>query len=110
MQLNLRKLRSVSKKEGKDIIARGLKLNEEAGELSAEILKYKGHKGSDKTKQEILKDLQEEAIDTLIMALDILVYTGAKEKQIAKVMDKKLDKWLKNLRKRNATPEYIRLK
>jgi hypothetical protein len=44
-----------------------------------------------------LEDLKEEGVDVLIMALDILMYVGASEKEIRKVMDRKLDKWKKNL-------------
>jgi NTP pyrophosphatase (non-canonical NTP hydrolase) len=91
------KLRKVSKLEPKNLKSRGLKLGEEYGELVTEILKYKGEKGSEKTADEILIDLKEEAVDCLIMSLDILVYTGCSDKYIAKILNKKLDKWMKNV-------------
>lgn len=87
----------VSRREKKSLVERGLKLNEEAGELAAEILKYIGEKGANgKTKKEILADLHLEAVDCLLMAMDILVHTGAKEKTIAKIMDRQLSKWERN--------------
>lgn len=92
-----KKLRKVSKLEQKNLFGRSIKLGEEYGELMAEVLKYKGEKGSNKSPEEILKDLQEEAVDCLIMAIDILVYTGAKDKDITKTLHRKLDKWLKNV-------------
>lgn len=88
-----RRVVKVSRLEKKSLSRRGLKLNEEAGELSAEILKYLGEKGSDKPKSEILKDLHLEAVDVMLMAMDILVRTGAKDKDITKIMNKQLDKW-----------------
>jgi NTP pyrophosphatase (non-canonical NTP hydrolase) len=87
----------VSKLEKKSLVSRGLKLNEEAGELAAEILKYVGEKGANgKSQKEILADLHLEAVDCLLMAMDILVHTGASEKVIAKIMKSQLKKWEKN--------------
>ena len=87
----------VSKLEKKNIVERGLKLNEEAGELAAEILKLEGKKGSKgKTKEEILYDLHLEAIDCMLMAMDILVHTKATNKRINEIIDSQLKKWEKN--------------
>ena len=89
-----KRVRKVSKLEKKSLVARGLKLNEEAGELAAEILKLEGMKGAKgKTRKEILYDLHLEAIDCMLMSMDILVYTGATEKRIAAIMNSQLDKW-----------------
>ena len=81
------------------MVERGLKLNEEAGELAAEILKLKGLKGSSKSKKEILFDLHLEAIDCLLMAMDILVHTKASEKRIEQIMNSQLDKWERGFKK-----------
>ena len=90
-----RKLIKASKSENRSLVARGLKLNEEAGELAAEILKYKGMKSTKgKTKKEVLYDLHLEAVDCLIMAFDVLVATGATNKRIDCIMNSQLDKWM----------------
>lgn len=90
-------IRRVSKLEKKTLVERGLKLNEEAGELAAEILKLEGKKGSKgKTKEEILYDLHLEAIDCMLMAMDILVHTKATNKRINEIIDSQLKKWEKN--------------
>lgn len=89
----------VSKLEKKSLVSRGLKLNEEAGELAAEILKYVGEKGAKgKSQKEILADLHLEAVDCLLMAMDILVHTGASNKVISKIMKSQLNKWEKNFK------------
>ena len=90
-------IRRVSKLEKKTLVERGLKLNEDAGELAAEILKLEGKKGSKgKTKEEILYDLHLEAIDCMLMAMDILVHTKATNKRINEIIDSQLKKWEKN--------------
>jgi NTP pyrophosphatase (non-canonical NTP hydrolase) len=89
----------VSKREKKSLVSRGLKLNEEAGELAAEILKYVGEKGCNgKSRKQVLAALHLEAVDCLLMSMDILVHTGATEKIIKKIMKKQLDKWEKNFK------------
>lgn len=88
----------VSKLEKKSLPCRGLKLCEEAGELAAEILKLCGEKGTKgKTKREVLADLHLEAVDCMLMSMDILVITGAKEKTIKTIMDNQLKKWERKL-------------
>jgi hypothetical protein len=89
----------VSNREKKSLLARGVKLGEEYGELAAEILKYEGEKGSNgKSRKQILFALHLEAIDCLLMAMDILVHTHANEKEINKIMERQLDKWERNSR------------
>ncbi len=86
--------------EKKSLSDRGLKMCEEAGELAAEILRYQGLKGAKgKTKEEILYMLHLEAVDCLLMSMDILVKTGATEKRIRKIMDSQLKKWAKGIEK-----------
>ena len=92
-------VRRVSKLEKKTLIERGLKLNEEAGELAAEILRIKGKKGSrGKTKKEILYDLHLEAVDCMLMAMDNLVHTEASDKRINSIIDSQLEKWSKGIK------------
>ena len=88
------KVRKVSKLEKKTLSERTVKLMEEAGELAAEVLRYQNLKGAKgKKKAEILYDLHLEAVDTLLMAMDILTYTGATTKRINKIANIQLAKW-----------------
>ena len=90
-------IRRVSNLETKTLIERGLKLNEEAGELAAEILRLEGKKGSrGKSQKEILYDLHLEAIDCMLMAMDILVHTKAPNKRINAIINSQLKKWEKS--------------
>lgn len=96
-----RKVKEVTRLEKKSLVARGLKLNEEAGELAAEILRLKGMKGAKgKTKQQILDDLHLEAVDCMLMAFDILVHTGASDKKVTSIMNSQLKKWRKGIDER----------
>ena len=88
------KLKRISKKEKRSLLARALKANEEAGELSAEVLKLEGEKGRNgKTEKEVREHLWLEAIDTLTVCMDILVATGATQKKIDEIFNQQMDKW-----------------
>jgi NTP pyrophosphatase (non-canonical NTP hydrolase) len=94
------KLVKASLKTKRDIIARALKLSEETGELAAEALKIRGLKGKGgKNDVEVLHDLREEAVDVFIMSLDILLFTKTSEEELNRLIDKKLNKWLKQIKK-----------
>ena len=96
-----KQVRKVSKLEKRSLLARGLKLNEEAGELSAEILKFLGEKGrKGKTKLEVLDHLRLERIDCLLMSMDILCHIGTSDKQITDIMNSQLAKWKLGLKDR----------
>lgn len=87
-------VRKVSKLETKSLTARGVKLMEEAGELAAEILRVEGEKNfKGKSKEQVLYDLHLEAVDTMLMAMDILVHTGATDKRIKEIMKNQMEKW-----------------
>ena len=89
-----RKVRRVSKLETKSLTARGVKLMEESGELAAEILRVEGEKSrKGKSKEQVLCDLHLEAVDCMLMAMDILVHTGATDKHIREIMKNQLEKW-----------------
>ena len=95
-----KKVREVSLLEKKTLIERGLKLNEEAGELAAEILRLEGKKDSEgKSQDQILYDLHLEAVDCLLMAMDILVHTNASKKRIELIIDRQLNKWKRGVKK-----------
>ena len=95
-----RKLKRISRLEPKSLAERGLKLCEENGELAAEIFKLLGKKKTNQTKKETLEHLREEAVDCLIMALDILVKVKTSDKTINRILNAKLDKWLDKMEKR----------
>ena len=89
-----KKIRTSSKCENRKLSDRMVKLTEEVGELAAEVSKYKGLKGSKgKTKQEILDDLRLEAVDVMIMAMEMLCFTETSDDQINNIMDSQLNKW-----------------
>ncbi len=94
------KLRRISKLESKSLAERGLKLGEEYGELAAEIFKLLGKKSTNQTKKETLEHLREEAVDCLIMSLDILVKVKTSDKDVRRLLNAKLDKWLDKMEKR----------
>lgn len=93
-------LRRVSRLEPKSLAERGLKLTEENGELAAEIFKLLGKKKTTATKKQTLANLREEAVDCLIMAMDILAHTKTSNRQVKRIFDRKLEKWLDKMEKR----------
>lgn len=93
-----KKLRKISKLTEKNLVERLAKLTEESGELAAEILKYKGLKQTDKTVKEVRADLEEEAVDTLIMGLDIVAYLEMSDTKVRRLLSKKMKKWLDGLK------------
>lgn len=91
---------SLKPKDHKMLLQRALKLNEEAGEISAEVLKLTGYKGTTEDTQTIINNLKEEAIDALICSLDIINHMGMTEEDVEKIMTIKLLKWkTKHLKK-----------
>lgn len=82
-----------------DLCKRGLKLNEEVGELSAEILKLDGYKYSSDSKDEIRKNLLLEASDSIIQIFDILVGLEYSRDEISQACEEKINKWLSQIKK-----------
>lgn len=75
------------------LVQRALKLTEEAGEISAEVLKLTGYKGSEDSQQDIINYLKEEVVDALICVLDIANHVKMTESEIEDIMTTKLNKW-----------------
>ena len=88
---------NVSQYEEHGIIERGLKLGEEYGELSAEILKLAGYKRSLESKEEINNNILLESTDCLIMIFDIMTQMGFKKEQICNMAEKQVNKWITNI-------------
>lgn len=72
---------------------KALKLNEEVGELSAEVLKLSGYKPSDLTKEEIRERIISESVDSLLMIVDILTAVDTKQEEINQCVEKAVEKW-----------------
>lgn len=92
-------VKDTSKFEQHGILERGLKLGEETGELSAEILKFVGYKKSDLSKSQIEQNMLLESVDCLIMVFDIMSHMGFTKQQIIEMAEKQVNKWLNNINK-----------
>jgi hypothetical protein len=88
---------NASQYETDGILERGLKLGEEYGELSAEILKLSGYKKSKESKEDINYNILLESTDCLIMIFDIMTQMGFKKEEICNMAEKQVNKWLKNI-------------
>jgi len=88
---------NASKYEENGLIEKGLKLGEEYGELSAEILKLKGYKRTTEDVDKINYNILLESTDCLIMVFDIMSSMGFTKEQICDMSEKQVNKWLKNI-------------
>jgi hypothetical protein len=88
----------VSKYEEPGLLERGLKLGEEYGELSAEILKLEGYNKSSQTKEEINNNILLESTDCLIMIFDIMTQMEFEKEKICQMAEKQVNKWLTNIK------------
>jgi hypothetical protein len=91
-------IQNVSELEGYGLIERVCKLQEEVGELSAETLKLIGFKNSNLSEQDIKRNILLEAVDCLIMSMDILSTQGFTKDEIIKMADSQISKWVSNLK------------
>ena len=91
-------IQNVSKLEGYGLLERVCKLQEEVGELSAEVLKSIGFKYSTLEQSEIRRNILLEAVDCLIMSMDILANQEFSKNEIIRMADSQIDKWLSNLK------------
>ena len=89
---------NASKYEKHGLIERGLKLGEEYGELSAEILKLKGYKRTTEDESKINYNILLESTDCLIMIFDIMVHMDFTKEQICNMAEKQVNKWLNGLK------------
>jgi hypothetical protein len=89
---------NASKYEKHGLIERGLKLGEEYGELSAEILKLKGYKRTTEDEGRINYNILLESTDCLIMVFDIMAHMGFTKEQICDMAEKQVNKWLSGIK------------
>ena len=88
---------NASQYEEKGLLERGLKLGEEYGELSAEILKLKGYKRTTEDEGRIHYNILLESTDCLIMIFDIMTQMGFKKEQICNMAERQVNKWITNI-------------
>lgn len=89
-----KRLIKLSREDGGTLVDRALKLNEESGEVAAAVLQYVGRKKTVKSKAEVRLHIAEEAVDTVIMCMDILTCLNfTDKKRIKSLVNAKLDKW-----------------
>ena len=88
---------NASQYESPGLLERGLKLGEEYGELSAEILKLAGYKRTTEDEGRIHYNILLESTDCLIMIFDIMTQMGFTKEQICNMAEKQVNKWLKNI-------------
>ena len=90
-------VKKASKYERDGLLERCLKLGEEYGELSAEILKTIGYKRSTESKEKIRENILLESSDCMIMIFDIMIQMGFTKKEISDMSDRQINKWLKTI-------------
>ena len=88
---------NASKFENPGLLERGLKLGEEYGELSAEILKLIEYKRTNESKEDIRKNILLESTDCLIMVFDIMSQMGFTKEEICDMSESQVNKWMKNI-------------
>jgi hypothetical protein len=91
-------IQNVAELEGFGLLERVCKLQEEVGELSAETLKLIGFKNSSLSDKEIKQNILLEAVDCLIMSMDILSTQGYSKDEIIKIADSQISKWVSNIK------------
>lgn len=90
-------IENIQKKETFGLLERICKLQEELGELSAEVLKSINYKKSKLSKDEISENILLESIDCLIMSMDIIAYQGHNKDRILEIAESQIKKWKSNL-------------
>lgn len=100
MKIAINKILTINKKEPKTPIEVMVKVQEECGELAVELLKHIDRKGSNgDTKSIIRRKILEESCDVIITITSILGKFGFNEKDIAKMIKFKCNKWKSNIKK-----------
>lgn len=94
--MNLEKLKQLSMENEKSLEQIALKLSEETGEVAQALLCYVQASGST-YKRLSKKDVQEECIDTLIVALSLFYKLEGTDAELDEVLKYKLDKWEKKV-------------
>lgn len=91
-------VKSVSKYENDGIMERILKLGEEYGELSAEVLKLYKYKRTSESKEKIINNILLESTDCMIMIFDIMIKMGFTKNEICSMTENQVNKWLSQIK------------
>ena len=93
----LNRIKGISEVNPKSLIERALKLSEECGELAQAALSYENVSGCG-YKLLDANDVQEEAVDCVLVALDIFFQTGGTKADFKELLETKANKWERVLR------------
>lgn len=91
-------IKEVSPTQYGSLESRMIKLQEEVGELLAEVLRMSGFKSSNLSESEIRKRILLESCDCLIMILDIMVHQEFNESEIVGMCENQISKWKNQLK------------
>ena len=98
----------ISKSDNKNILEKCIKIQEEVGELSAELLKLRGKKGSNGIKIPQLKEnILEECCDVIIITFSLINALKYNKSRINVAFHKKLDKVALNRKKQKLWKKQI---
>lgn len=96
----LERIYKLSNGDRKNTIEKCIKIQEELGELSAEILKLRGKKGSNGiTKDQIEENILEECCDIIIITHSLIKKLKYDKARVFTAFHRKLDKVEVNLKK-----------
>jgi NTP pyrophosphatase (non-canonical NTP hydrolase) len=90
--MNLKEIRTLSRKEKKGLLERTIKLQEETGELAEQVLIAAKSSGS-QYKKSTKAAIKEEAVDVITVALSIFFLEGGTEAELEKIVKAKTAKW-----------------
>ena len=84
----------LSKYENSTIKDRVLKLMEESGELSAEVLKISGYKVNNLSPDELRKKILLESVDCLVVIMNILITEKYTKEEVIEMSNQQINKWI----------------
>lgn len=89
------RVKTLSQGDGQSIENRILKLQEEVGEASADVLMMRGYKHNKKnlTFEKLVEELNLEAVDILIVAFDLMAVLGISNEKAKVIFDEKMKVW-----------------
>ena len=96
----IERIHKLSKGDKKNTIEKCIKIQEEVGELSAEILKLRGKKGANgSSKAQIEENILEECCDIIIITHSLIKKLKYNKARVISAFHRKLDKVEANLKK-----------
>lgn len=96
----IERIHKLSKCDKKSAIEKCVKIQEELGELSSELLKIRGKKGANGiTKAQLEENILEECCDIIIITHSLIKKLKYEKSRVIKAFHRKLDKVELNLKK-----------